>query len=51
MNILKISRVNLPISLSKLRRLAMVLVAGVLMLVTTACSQPDITASQPASQP
>lgn len=25
----------------------MVLVAGVLMLVTTACSQPDITASQP----
>ncbi len=47
MNILKISRVSPLISLSKLRSLAMVLVAGVLMLVTTACSQPDITASQP----
>lgn len=48
MNILKIAaRVSQLIDLSKLRSLAIVLVAGVLMLVTTACNQPDMTASQP----
>lgn len=48
MHILKIAaQVSQLMSLSKLRSLAMVLVASVLMLVTTACSQPDVTASQP----
>ncbi|MGC1308049.1 MAG: hypothetical protein WA885_12545 [Phormidesmis sp.] len=32
------------LSLPKLRRLAIVFVAGMIMLVTTACSQPDTTA-------
>ena len=34
------------VRLGHLRRLAVVFVAGVLLMATTACSQPDITAGQ-----
>lgn len=34
------------IDLAQLRRIAIVFVAGILMLTATACNQPSITASQ-----
>lgn len=38
------------IDLAQLRRLAIVFIAGILMLTTTACNQPSITASQPVPE-
>ena len=38
------------ISLGQMRRLLIVFVAGILLMATTACSQPDVTAGQPVPE-
>ena len=38
------------VRLGYLRRLAIIFIAGVLLMATTACSQPDITAGQPVPE-
>ena len=38
------------VSIGRLRRLVIVFIAGILLMATTACSQPDVTAGQPVPE-